>query len=153
MRRNSPQAGSATSKVTRLLIKNGLLLILISQAGCHSWRDQWLAFPHKHKGQHTSYQKALVWARSLPTIYWNESQCGSLFSESSSREPDNPAEPLPVSALETRKCSSAVCLTTLTGCIQSASNQRRAQGAGIPQLDQNKWLFAAKLTIFPLLPL
>lgn len=129
MRRNSPQAGSATSKVTQPVIRNGLLSILISKAGFHSWRDQWLAFPHKHKGQHTSYQKALVWARSLRTIYWNESQCGSLFSESSSREPDNQAEPLPVSALETRKRSSAACLPTLTGYIHhSTGNQLQTRG-------------------------
>lgn len=35
---------------------------------------------------------------------------------------------------------------------QSASNQRRAQGIHIPQLDQDKCLLAVKLTMFPLLP-
>lgn len=110
LRSNSPQTGSATSKVTLLFIKNAILSVLISHRLAATAGQQWLVFPRKeHRSQHTSHQKVLALARSLLTIYWNESQrCSSLFSESSNREPDNTEF---LAALETRKCPSATaCL-------------------------------------------
>ena len=76
--RNSPQTGSATRKVTQLLLKNALLSTLISHRLAATAVEQWLVFPQKeHRSQHIRYPKALVWARSLLTIYWNGSQCCS----------------------------------------------------------------------------